>query len=184
MWVRVDFRAFDKDGEAIEAGATSASYVHGFGALLPPLEAALEGQPEGAERSVTLSAREAFGPRRDDAVVEFAREDFPASVAAGDRFEAENAEGRPVLLQILEVTPDSVVVDLNHPLAGQRVRFDFRIAQVRPATPEEIAAAERTLEDLPAEGPVIPVERLLQGPSQRYEMGPSSSAADGADDET
>lgn len=183
MTVRVEFSAFDEDGEPIESGTTNLEYVHGFGALLPALEAALEGQPQGAERKVVLAARDAFGVRREDAVVGFSREEFPEDVAAGDRFEAENAAGLPVLLQVLEVTPDAVMVDMNHPLAGQRVQFELRVKEVRPATAAETAAAERAIAGLPADGPLVPVERLLRGPSRRYEMNPSGSAADGADDE-
>lgn len=183
MTVRVEFRAFDEDGEPIEADVASLEYVHGFGALLPALEAALEGQPQGAERKVVLAAREAFGARREDAVVGFSRDEFPEDVAAGDRFDAENAEGMPVLLQVLEVTPDAVMVDMNHPLAGQRVTFELRVTEVRPATAAETAAAERAIDKLPADGPLVPVERLLRGPSRRYEMNPSGSPADRADDE-
>jgi hypothetical protein len=87
-----------------------------------------------------------------------------------------------VILRVLEVLPDAVVVDMNHPLAGQRVRFEIKVAEVRPASAEEIAQAERQAVVALAPGPVIPVERLLRGRSKRYEMDPPTPA-DGADDE-
>jgi FKBP-type peptidyl-prolyl cis-trans isomerase SlyD len=185
MWVRLSYRAFDEDGEPVEEAVNELEYVHGLGALLPALEAGLEGTPEGAKREVILSPRDAFGPRRKEAVVEFALDDFPASVAAGDRFDAETAEGGVVLLRVLEVGPDVVVVDMNHPLAGQRVRFELEVHAVRPASAEETQAAEERLtQGAQAPGPVIPVERLLRGRSQRYEMGPAAPVTDAADDET
>lgn len=188
MWVRLGYRAFDEDGEPVEEAANQLEYVHGLGALLPALEAGLDGQSAGATREVVLSPREAFGPRRKEGVVEFAREDFPETVAPGDRFDADTAEGGVVLLRVLEVGPDVVVVDLNHPLAGQRVRFELEVHEVRPASAEETRAAEERLtHEEPvgqAGGPVIPVERLLRGRSQRYEMGPAVPTTDAADDET
>ncbi len=51
-------------------------------------------------------------------------------MAAGDRFDAEGDDGRPVLLQVLEVTEDAVVLDTNHPLAGQRLRFEIEVQEV------------------------------------------------------
>jgi FKBP-type peptidyl-prolyl cis-trans isomerase SlyD len=185
MWVRLAYRAFDEDGEPVEEAVNQLEYVHGLGALLPALEAGLDGQEEGATREVTLPPREAFGPRRKEAVVEFALEDFPPGVAPGDRFDADTAAGGVVLLRVLEVGPDTVLVDMNHPLAGQRVRFELELKEVRPATAEETQAAEKRLSAGPqAFGPVIPVERLLRGPSQRYEMGPAAPAPNGTDDET
>ena len=185
MWVRLAYRAFDEDGEPVEEAVSQLEYVHGLGVLLPALEAGLDGQAQGAKREVTLSPREAFGPRRKEAVVEFGLDDFPPGVAPGDRFDADTDEGGVVLLRVLEVGPDAVVVDMNHPLAGQRVRFELEVHEVRPATPEEMAAAEeRLIGGAEAEGPVIPVERLLRGPSQRYEMGPAGPATGGPDDES
>jgi FKBP-type peptidyl-prolyl cis-trans isomerase 2 len=46
----------------------------------------------------------------------------------------------------LEVTPEAVVVDLNHPLAGQRVRYDLEVIEARAATEEELIQAEDALE--------------------------------------
>jgi FKBP-type peptidyl-prolyl cis-trans isomerase SlyD len=179
MRVRVRYRAFDEDGEPVEDLTNELVYVHGFGALLPRLEAALEGQRIGALRSVVLSPHEAFGPRRKQAVVEFSPEDFPQDVRAGDRFDADSEDGRLVVLRVLEVRPDAVVVDMNHPLAGQRVRFELEVMDVTLASESELRAAEERV-SAPglADGPLIPAERLLRGPSQRYEMGPSAPKAD------
>jgi FKBP-type peptidyl-prolyl cis-trans isomerase SlyD len=104
-------------------------------------------------------------------VVEVDRSDFPPDVAPGDRFDAEGDDGRPVLLQVLDVTEDAVVLDGNHPLAGQRVRFEIAAHEVRPASAEELLAAEELLEGAPDGGnspleALVPVERLLRGPSR------------------
>jgi FKBP-type peptidyl-prolyl cis-trans isomerase SlyD len=173
MWVRLGYRAFDEDGEPIESLSNEIDYVQGFGALLPALESALEGAVAGDHRAVTLSPRQAFGPRRKEAIIELDPEEFPADVQPGDRFEAETDEGMLVVLRILEVGPDVVVVDTNHPLAGQRVRFELDVQEVRPASAQELASAERALlSERPASEDIIPAERLLRGRSQRYEMAP------------
>lgn len=185
MWVRLKYRAFDEEDEPVEQLDQELEYVHGYGTLLPELERALDGQSPGARRTVRLPAKRAFGPRRNDRVVEFDRGEFPADVGAGDRFDAEGEDGQVLVLRVLEVGGDSVVVDLNHPLAGQDVRFELEVLGVRPATAEELSLAEGALQaDGPVDGSLISAERLLRGPSRGYEMGPSAPGRpDGTDDE-
>lgn len=172
MHVRLAYRVFDEEGEALHEAPDELELVVGYGALLPAIEERIEGLRQGDERSVTLPPERAFGRRNPKAVIEVDRSDFPPDVAPGDRFDAEGDDGRPVLLQVLDVTSDAVVLDGNHPLAGQRVRFDVAVLEVRPATAEELAEAEKRLEgaergDNSPLGELVPVERLLRGPSRR-----------------
>ena len=64
---------------------------------------------------------------------------------------AEGPDGEPVAMRVLEVRADAFVVDTNHPLAGQNVRFEVEVSSVRPANEAEIAAAQAELEDAIAE---------------------------------
>jgi FKBP-type peptidyl-prolyl cis-trans isomerase SlyD len=179
MWVRLRYAAFDEDGESVEDLEPELDYVHGYGALLPRLERALEGQRTGARVSVKLPPAEAFGRRREEAVLELARDEFPDDVAPGDRFDVEAADGNLLVLRVLDVTPDGVVADTNHPLAGQTVQFELEVLVVRPATDDEVRVAEAALEgDGPAEGPLIPVASLLRGGSRRYEQDAEAPGAD------
>lgn len=170
-WVQLRYSAFDEDGEPVEESAHEFGYVHGFGVLHDRLEASIEGLRAGDECTVTIPAAEAFGPRRDEAVLECDPSEFDPEVRAGDHLEAETADGALVILRVLEVRPDAVVVDTNHPLAGQRVRFHLKVLEVRPASAAELADGERraSLQSPAAEGPLIPLQSLLRGPSQRYE---------------
>jgi FKBP-type peptidyl-prolyl cis-trans isomerase SlyD len=173
MWVELRYSARDAEGELVEDLEPEFKYVHGYGSLLPRLEAALDGQPAGERLKVTLPPEEAFGRRRDEAVLELARDEFPEDVVPGDRFDVESAEGALLVLRVLDVSPEAVVVDANHPLAGQSVTFDLEVLAVRPATDEEVSAAEDALDEPEsADGPLIPAARLLQGGSRRYEQGP------------
>lgn len=176
MWVRLKYQAFDEEDEPVEQMGQEIEYVHGYGALLPELEGALDGQSAGARRSVRLSQKQAFGPRLPERIVDFDKSEFPPEVAAGDRFDAEGEDGHVLVLRVLEVLEDAVVVDMNHPLAGQDVRFELEVLGVRPASAEEIELAEAALQASgPADGTLISAERLLRGPSRSYEMGPSAT---------
>lgn len=181
MWVRLRVAVYDAEGAPVQDEPSEAAFVFGFGALLPALEAALEGAPQGARRAITLKPEDAFGERDPRAVLEVLRDEFPDDVAEGDVFDAEeaggpDAPGGAVLLRVLEVTPDSVVLDRNHPLAGQKVRFDVEVLEVRPADEAEISAAEAAIsEPRVAEDSLIPAARLLLGGTRRYEKDPSGA---------
>jgi FKBP-type peptidyl-prolyl cis-trans isomerase SlyD len=178
MWVRLRVVVCDAEGAPVQDEPSEIAFVFGYAALLPALESSLEGLPRGARKSVTLKAEDAFGKRDPQAVLEVLRDEFPEDVAEGDVFDAEEAGDQagsvsPVLLRVLSVTPDSVILDRNHPLAGQRVRFDVEVLEVRPAEPEEISAAEAALQGpSPPEEPLIPAARLLRGGTRRYTKDP------------
>ena len=181
MWVRISVVIRDAEGEPVQEEPTETSFVFGFGLVLPALEAGIEGWPEGAKRTLTLKAEDAFGERDPKAVLEVLRDEFPDDVTEGDVFDAEEddsaeAPGGMVLLRVLEVTPDSVILDRNHPLAGQKVRFDVEVLEVRPADEAEISAAEAAIlaEGAP-EPSLIPAASLLRGGTRRYEKDPSGA---------
>jgi FKBP-type peptidyl-prolyl cis-trans isomerase SlyD len=177
MWVRLSVVICDAEGAAVEDAPSEASFVFGFGALLPALEMGIEGLPEGAKKSLTIKPEDAFGLRDPKAVLEVLRDEFPGDVAEGDVFDADeddspDAPGGKVLLRVLEVTPETVILDRNHPLAGQKVRFDVEVLEVRPAEEAEILAAEAAiLAKDAAEPALIPVASLLRGGTRRYEKG-------------
>lgn len=172
MWARLGYQVYDDEGELVETGDSELCCLIGYGVLFPALEQKLEGLAQGSKRTVLLKPEHAFGQRNPGAQVEVERSEFPEDVAPGDCYEAEDEDGRPVLLQVLDVSEEGVVVDSNHPLAGQTLRFEVEAREVRPATDAELEAAEQRLlsqEESPEEQPepLITPESLLRGPTRR-----------------
>ena len=168
MWARLGYQVFDEEDAVVETGETELCCLIGYGVLFPALEEKLEGLAQGSQRTVLLSPEQCFGLRNPEAQVEVDRADFPEDVAAGDCYEAEDEDGRPVLLQVLDVSEEGVLVDSNHPLAGQTLRFEVDAREVRPATDEELEQAEQRLLSQEQEPePLITPESLLRGPSRR-----------------
>jgi len=154
VWTRLRYQVKDAEGEVVEGAGGEVGLVFGYGALLPALESALEGLGVGARRSVELSARDAYGERKPELEVEFSREEFPPDVAPGDRLELEREDGSEVVARVLDVTEDAVVMDLNHPLAGQRVRYEIEVLEARAATAAELELAESQALALEDPGPM------------------------------
>jgi len=131
-----------EDGEPIE-------YVHGYGMIVPGLESALEGLKVGDRKDVRVSAEAGFGLRDEELVLDIDRSELPdpSRVEIGDELVAESSDGEEIVLRVVEIQPDSVRVDANHPLAGQALHYSVEVKGIRPATDEEISQAAADLEE-------------------------------------
>lgn len=158
--VEISYDVFDEDGDRVGGSreGTPFVYLHGYGQLLPALEAHLEGLTSGGRREVTLGPDEAFGDRDPEEIIEVAREDIP-DAELEDELDIETPDGKRIGAKVVEVWDDCVVVDTNHPLAGMTLRFDVAVEDVRVATDEELRVAEEALGA--QDGGCAPAEQLV-----------------------
>jgi FKBP-type peptidyl-prolyl cis-trans isomerase SlyD len=140
--VTLRYEIRDCEGEPLDEPGAQVAYLHGgYGGIFPKVEAALEGQGPGHEVALTLDPEDAFGDYDPELLRVEPREAFPDVLQPGMRFEGVPGEASAEELRVYTVTgitDDKVVVDGNHPLAGERVWFKCVVAEVRPATPEEL----------------------------------------------
>jgi FKBP-type peptidyl-prolyl cis-trans isomerase 2 len=165
MVVALHYELCDAEGEVVEASEEGAplELLLGYGEATPALERALEGLTVGGQRSIVLDEEEAFGPREPGGFIEVDAADLPSGLVPGDELVAEREGGGSVPLKVVEVLPEVVVLDTNHPLSGQRIELRVLVQSVKPASPERIAGAEERLAaNRPAEGHLLPAERLLR----------------------
>jgi FKBP-type peptidyl-prolyl cis-trans isomerase SlyD len=140
--VRIAYELRDAAGEPLEDEGAEMEYLHGgYGGIFPKVEAALAGKEPGEELSLTLEPDDAFGEYDAELLRVEPRERFPGEVEIGMRFEGVpgDREEEALIYTVTDVTPDSVVVDGNHPLAGERLWFRCAVKDVRRATPDEIS---------------------------------------------
>ena len=127
-------------GETLEKSDQPLEYLQGNNNIIPGLEKEMEGLSVGDKKSVVVDPKEGYGEYDKDLRFEVPRKNFPAEVeiVAGMEFQTETEDG-PMIVKVTEVRPDVVVVDGNHPLAGQKLHFDVEITSVRAATEQEIS---------------------------------------------
>lgn len=151
--VVLEYTLKDDDGEVLDTSDMEDGepivYVHGYGMLVPGLEAALEGLKVGTEKQIVVEPAEGFGDHDEDLVLEVDRGDFPdpKKVTEGDEFIAESPDGDELAMRVIEVKDDTVVVDANHPLAGRTLHYAVKVREIRAASEEEIAEAAEAFED-------------------------------------
>ena len=127
-------------GEALEEQGATLAYLHGYGGIFPKVEQALEGKEEGHELSLTLEPDDAFGEYDADLMRVEPRERFPDTLEIGMQFEGVpgEREDEARIYIVTDITADAVVVDGNHPLAGERLWFKCAVKGVRAASSEEL----------------------------------------------
>jgi FKBP-type peptidyl-prolyl cis-trans isomerase SlyD len=139
--VKLDYELKSSDGELLEDEGAQLEYLHGgFGGIFPKVEEALEGKDLGHEMALTLEPDDAFGEYDADLLRVEPRERFPKEIEIGMRFEGVpgDREEEALIYTITDITAESVVVDGNHPLAGERLWFKATVAGLRAATEEEL----------------------------------------------
>lgn len=139
--VTLAFELRNARGESLEDADAKLAYLHGgFGGVFQKVEEALEGKEVGDEMAVTLEPEDAFGEYDAELMRVEPRERFPETLEVGMQFEGvpgDRAEESRIYT-ITDITDDAVVVDANHPLAGERLWFKCAVSDIRPATPEEL----------------------------------------------
>jgi FKBP-type peptidyl-prolyl cis-trans isomerase SlyD len=140
--VGLDYSLHLGDGQVVDQSEPGEplTYLHGEGQIVPGLESALEGADVGESRKVVVAPADGYGEHDPRGVQEVPRKAFPPGFdpKAGMELTAEGADGEPVPFVIREVKLESVVIDLNHPLAGKTLHFDVTVRDVRAATAEEL----------------------------------------------
>jgi FKBP-type peptidyl-prolyl cis-trans isomerase SlyD len=139
--VTLDYELKNGDGEPLEDEGARLEYLHGgFGGIFPKVEEELEGKDVGDELAVTLEPEDAFGEYVADLLRVEPRERFPEVIEVGMRFEGVpgDREDEALIYTITDITPETVVVDGNHPLAGERLWFRAKVSGLRKATQEEL----------------------------------------------
>jgi FKBP-type peptidyl-prolyl cis-trans isomerase SlyD len=129
------------EGEVLDSseGREPLTYLHGAGNIIPGLEKELEGRENGEKLQVAVNPEEGYGETQPSLVQEVPRDSFQGveSIEPGMQFQAQT-QGGPLMVTVTKVEGDTVVVDGNHPLAGQTLNFDVEIAEVREASEEEV----------------------------------------------
>lgn len=137
--VTISFKLFDAENRLIEESPEPLTYLHGgHSGIFPKVEEALNFKQVGESISVTLDPEDAFGEYDADRVRMENVADLPPDVTVGGYLVAEQ-DGEEVVFRVTDIANGKAVLDGNHELAGQRLRFDAKVLDVRPATQEEIS---------------------------------------------
>ncbi|MCC6208444.1 MAG: peptidylprolyl isomerase [Gammaproteobacteria bacterium] len=141
--VSIHYTLTNEHGEELDssAGQDPLVYLHGAGNIIPGLESALVGGSVGDKLDVTVAPEDGYGEVDDDLIHKVPRDAFAGveRIEPGMQFQTQSPTGQVMRVTVRESNDQEVVIDANHPLAGQTLYFSVSVEGVRSATEEELA---------------------------------------------
>jgi FKBP-type peptidyl-prolyl cis-trans isomerase SlyD len=136
--VSITFKLYDAQDALLEETPEPIEYLHGgHSGIFPKVEEALNAKEIGDNVSVTLEPEDAFGDYDSQLIRLESLDRLPGDIAVGGYLVAEENDEERVW-RVTSIAEGKAVLDGNHELAGQRLRFDATVVDVRPATTEEV----------------------------------------------
>ncbi len=134
--VSIEYTLTLEDKSVVDSNvdAEPLSFVQGSHKIIPGLESALEGMKAGERKQVTVNPEDAYGLVNKDAISEVKKEQVPQdALEIGAILQGQGPEGKVILARVIEIKKETVLLDYNHPLAGQTLYFDVKILGVQDA---------------------------------------------------
>ena len=141
--VSIHYTLTNGEGDELDSsvGQDPLVYLHGAGNIIPGLEVALVGGSAGDRLDVTVQPEDGYGEVDPDLIRRVPRDAFEGieRVEPGMQFQTQGPNGQVMRVTVRETDDSGVLIDANHPLAGQTLYFSVSIEGVRSATEEELA---------------------------------------------
>ena len=134
----------DAGGRVVDTsrGGEPMPFLEGSGQIIDGLEEPLLQMAAGEKRTVVVPPERAYGVREAELVQKVPKANLPVDdVKVGDQFQTGPDRQAPVVT-VVAIEGDEVLLDANHPLAGQELHFEVELVTVRAATPAELQQAK------------------------------------------
>lgn len=132
--VKVHYTGKLRDGTVFDTsvGGEPLEFTLGRGQIMPAFEEAILGMSPGDSKTFEVPAEEAYGPYREELVLEIERDRVPPELEleVGQQLLLRQPSGQGVRVTVTELTEDTVTLDANHPLAGEDLIFEVQLLEV------------------------------------------------------
>ncbi len=131
--MRVHYTGTLENGEQFDSsrGTDPLTFTLGEGAVIQGFDDAVDGMAVGESKRVTIPAAEAYGDRRDELTLRVPRSELPTDLEleVGSRLRMEQG-AEAVIVTVRDMDEGSVMLDANHPLAGEPLTFDLELVEI------------------------------------------------------
>ena len=132
--VRVHYTGKLQDGNVFDSSIDRdpLEFQLGQGTVIPGFEAAVEGMSVGEKVSTTIPSDDAYGPRREELLIEVPRTQLPEDMnpKVGDALKIAQPDGQSAIVQVSKIGLEDVTLDANHPLAGEDLEFEIELIEI------------------------------------------------------
>jgi FKBP-type peptidyl-prolyl cis-trans isomerase 2 len=132
--VKVHYHGRLTDGTTFDSseGREPLEFEVGSGAVIAGFDNGVAGMSIGEKRTIQIPVDQAYGPKDPGMLVEFPKSNFPEDMTPelGMRLNMTNGSGQVIPVVITDVKEDTVILDANHPLAGEDLIFDIELVSI------------------------------------------------------
>lgn len=136
--VKVHYHGKLRSGETFDSseGREPLEFTVGGGQVIPGFDQGVMGMQVGDKRTVEIDVTNAYGEKSQEMIIEFPKNQFPPDMnpEVGMQLMMNNGQGQQFPVTVTEVKEESVVLDANHPLAGQDLIFDIELVEIVPTS--------------------------------------------------
>ncbi len=135
--VKVHYHGRLTDGTTFDSssGREPLQFEVGSGQVIKGFEDGVAGMNVGDKKTIQIPVEDAYGPKDENMLVEFPKSNFPEDLKpeVGMQLNMTNGGGQVIPVTIVEIGEESVMLDANHPLAGQDLIFDIELVEIEGA---------------------------------------------------
>lgn len=135
--VKVHYHGRLTDGSTFDSssGREPLEFEVGSGQVIRGFDVGVSGMSVGEKKTIQIPVEDAYGHKDENMMVEFPKSNFPKDLnpEIGMSLNMTDNSGQVIPVVIAEVNDDSVILDANHPLAGQDLIFDIELVEIEPA---------------------------------------------------
>lgn len=133
--VQVHYTGTLSDGTVFDssAGRTPLEFTLGNGQVIPGFDSGIQGMNIGDKKTINIPVEDAYGPAVEDHVFSVERNEIPAEIPleVGMTLNMhQDGNPQPIPVIVREVTDENVILDANHPLAGQDLTFEVELVGI------------------------------------------------------
>ena len=136
--VRVHYHGQLRTGETFDTsqGRDPLEFTVGSGQVIRGFDEGVKGMQVGDKKRVEIPVHDAYGEKENERIIEFPRAQFPPNLSpeVGMQLMMSDGQGQQLPVTIAEIKDDSIVLDANHPLAGQDLIFDIELVEIVPTS--------------------------------------------------
>ncbi|MBC8033704.1 MAG: peptidylprolyl isomerase [Chitinophagaceae bacterium] len=137
--VKVHYHGRLTDGTTFDSseGREPLEFEVGSGMVIAGFDNGVTGMAVGDKKTLQIPAEEAYGDKNPEMIVEFPKSQFPEDMEpeVGMSLNMTNGGGQVIPVVIVDVKDESVILDANHPLAGEALTFDIEVVEISGAKP-------------------------------------------------
>ncbi len=136
--VKVHYHGRLTDGTTFDSseGREPLEFEVGSGSVIAGFDEGVKGMTVGEKKTVQIPVDQAYGPKDPEMIVEFPKANFPPDMEpeVGMRLNMTNNTGQVIPVVIVDVKPETVILDANHPLSGEDLVFEIELVSIGSAS--------------------------------------------------